>query len=183
MRRLVAAISVLALVAALLTSVAVAAQESSPEALPMASPATIPEPLTAWAAAWAAGDVEGILAAYTDDATYEEVPIGVVTHGREELRAHLEGLKSAFPDISLVVTNAFVADDWAAAEWTVTMTYAGEFPGMPPGRGQRVSVTGATILELDGDKIHADREYWDAYAFLIALGALPAPEAAATPTA
>ena len=176
MRRLVVSVSILTLAVALLTG-AVVAQEASPAA----SPAAIPEPLAAWAAAWEVADTDAILATFTEDAVFEEVPIGVVTRGHDELRAHIGGLKTAFPDFALVVTDAFVAGDWAAAEWVVTGTYSGQFPGLPAGTGQSVTIRGSSILELEGGKIREDREYWDAYAFLIAVGALSAPEAAATP--
>jgi steroid delta-isomerase-like uncharacterized protein len=178
MRRFVVSVSILTLAVTLLTG-AVAAQEASPAA----SPAAIPEPLAAWAAAWEAADTEAILATYTEDAVFEEVPLGIVTHGQDELRTHIEGLKAAFPDFSLVVTDAFVAGDWAAAEWVATGTYSGQFPGLPAGTGQSVTIRGSSILEMDGGKIREDREYWDANAFLIAIGALPGPEAAATPAA
>jgi steroid delta-isomerase-like uncharacterized protein len=178
MRHVVVVISILALAAALLTG-AVVAQEASPAAEAVA----VPEPLTAWAAAWETGDVEGILAAYTDDATYEEVALGIVTEGQDELRTHIEGLFGAAPDLSLVVTEAVVSGDRAAVEWIATATYTGQMAGLPPGSGQPFTLRGASILELEGDRIRADREYWDAYGFLIAVGALPAPEAAATPAA
>jgi steroid delta-isomerase-like uncharacterized protein len=176
MGRLSVLVSVLALAAVLVAGTALtSAQDASPAALP----AGLPPPLADWAAAWAAGDVEGILAAYTDDAVYEEVPIGVVTRGQDELRAHLEELKAAFPDLSVMATSGFVAGDRAAVEWTATGTYSGQFPDLPPGAGQTVTFRGASIVELEGDKIAADREYWDAYAFLVQVGALPAP---GTPT-
>ncbi len=38
-----------------------------------------------------------------------------------------------------------------------------------------VTVRGTSILELEGGKIRADREYWDAHAFLVQAGALPVP--------
>ena len=176
MRRVSILVSVLVLAAVVVGGTALAAAQ---DASPAASPAALPPPLDAWAAAWAVGDVEGVLAAFTDDAVFEEVPIGVVTHGQDELRAHLEGLKAAFPDLSMVVTGGFVAGDRAAAEWTFTGTYAGQFPGLPPGTGQTVTVRGASILELEGDLIRAARDYWDAYSFLVQVGALPAP---GTPT-
>jgi steroid delta-isomerase-like uncharacterized protein len=113
---------------------------------------------------------------------FEEAPIGVATHCHDELRGHIEGRKTAFPDCSLVVTDAFVAGDWGAAEWVVTGTYSGQFPGLPAGNGQRVTIRGFSTLELEG-KIREDRKYWDAYVILVAVGALPAPEATATPAA
>lgn len=177
MRHLISLASVLTLSATLLATTSVAAQETSPSA----SPAPLPESLTAWAAAWASGDPTQITATYTGDAVFEEVPIGVTTHSQNELSSYLQGLKSAFPDFSLVVTDGFVTGNRAAAEWVVTGTYTGQFPGLPPGSGQHFSLRGASILELENGKVSDDREYWDAYAFLIALGALPAPSEAATP--
>jgi steroid delta-isomerase-like uncharacterized protein len=177
MRHLIGIASVLTLSAALLASTSVAAQDAAPTS----SPAAPPSSLTAWAAAWASGDPAQIAATYSSDAVFEEVPIGVTTHGQSELTTYLQGLKSAFPDFSLVVTDSFVTGNRAAAEWVVTGTYAGQFPGLPPGTGQHFSLRGASILELENGKVRRDREYWDAYAFLIALGALPAPSPAATP--
>ena len=64
-----------------------------------------------------------------------------------------------------------------------TGTYFGQFPGLPPGRGQSVTIRGTSILQLEDGKIREDREYWDAHALLAAVGAVPGPEAAATPAA
>ncbi len=177
MRHLISIASVLTLSATLLATSSITAQEVSPAA----SPSALPDPLTAWAAAWASGDPSQITATYANDAVFEEVPLGVTTHGQDELSSYLQGLKSAFPDFSLVVTDGFIAGNQAAAEWVVTGTYTGQFPGLPPGAGQHFSLRGASILKLENGKIRDDREYWDAYAFLIALGALPAPSEAATP--
>jgi steroid delta-isomerase-like uncharacterized protein len=108
------------------------------------------------------------------------VPFHLVVRGQDELRAHLEAFYAAFPDIKFVVTgDAFVAGDRAAVEWTATGTYTGQIPGMPPGAGQTVTFRGASILELQGDKVRVEREYYDAASLLAQLGALPAP---GTPT-
>ena len=176
MRRASILVSVLALAAVLVAGTALAAAQ---DATPAASPAAVPPPLADWAAAWATGDIDGIVAAYTDDAVYEEVPINLVLHGGDELRAYLEGLWAAIPDLSVVVTSGFVAGDRAAVEWTFAGTYSGQMPGLPPGAGQTVTVRGASILELEGDKIRPEIAYYDAHSFLVQVGALPAP---GTPT-
>src|SRR6478735_4531307 len=90
--------SVLTLSATLLATTSVTAQESTPATAAQ----EVPAPLTAWAAAWASGDPAQITAAYASDALFEEVPIGVITHDQHELGSYLQGLKSAFPDFSLV---------------------------------------------------------------------------------
>jgi hypothetical protein len=70
----------------------------------------------------------------------------------------------------------------AAIEYVVTGTYTGQFPGLPPGGGQPFTIRAVSILELDRSTIRAEREYYDVYAFLVAIEALPAPAAAGTPT-
>jgi steroid delta-isomerase-like uncharacterized protein len=108
------------------------------------------------------------------------VPFNLEVHGQDELRAHLEALYAAFPDIAFVATgDAFVVGERAAVEWTATGTYTGQIPGMPPGEGQTVTFRGANILELEGDKVRIEREYYDAASLLAQLGSLPAP---GTPT-
>jgi steroid delta-isomerase-like uncharacterized protein len=177
MRRLSAFVSVFVFAIVLVAGAALArAQDASPAA----TPASLPPPLDAWDAAWASGDIETILAAYSDDVVFEEVPFNLVVQGQEELRAHLQALYTAFPDIAFAATgDAFLSGEWAAVEWTATGTYSGQIPGMPPGTGQTVTFRGASILELEGGKIRVEREYYDAASLLAQLGTLPAP---GTPT-
>ena len=80
------------------------------------------------------------------------------------------------------MTSGFVAGDRAVVEWVVSGTYSADFPGLPPAAGQRFSFQGASVFELADGKIRRYTEYWDAYVFLVQLGALPAPGTAGTPT-
>ena len=41
--------------------------------------------LERWAAAWSSGDVEKVLALFTDNVVYEDVTFGSVNHGTKEL--------------------------------------------------------------------------------------------------
>ncbi len=180
MRRVVACVSILVLAAVLVVSTGiVAAQEASPGA----SPATLPAPLAEWAAAYSSGDADRLLALYTDDALWEEVAIGLAAHGQDEIRAHLDRLYTAVPDFTVEATNGFVAGDQAVVEWVISGTYSADFPGMPTAAGQPFSLRGASVFDLVDEKIRRYTEYWDAYRFLVQLGALPAPKAAGTPAA
>jgi steroid delta-isomerase-like uncharacterized protein len=156
----------------------VAAQEASPAA----SPAALPPLLDEWVVAFNAGDPERLLALYAEDALWEEVAIGLAARGPDQIRAHLDRLFTAAPDIRYEVTSGFVTDDRAVLEWVVTGTYRADFPGLPPAAGQPFSFRGASLFELADGKIRRYTEYWDAYTFLVQLGALPAPAAAGTPT-
>jgi steroid delta-isomerase-like uncharacterized protein len=175
MRRIVAGLSVLVLAAVLIVSANISAAQ---EASPAAPPATLPPPLAEWAAAYSSGDADRLLALYTDDALWEEVAIGLAAHGQDEIRAHLDRLFTAVPDFTVDVNNGFVAGDQAVVEWVISGTYSADFPGLPPAAGQHFSLRGASVFELTDGKIRRYTEYWDAYAFLVQLGALPAPCAA-----
>jgi steroid delta-isomerase-like uncharacterized protein len=147
------------------------AQESSPAATSPALPALLAE----WEAAMATHDPDRILALYADDAVWEEVPLNLVAHGQEEIRAHLGRVFAATPDITYDVTVGFAAGNRATAEWSITGTLTGTFPGLPPGNGQPFSLRGVSIFELKDGQIARYTEYWDGYAFLVQLGALPPP--------
>ena len=153
-----------------------AAQEATPPALPAL--------LVAWEAAMATHDPDRILTLYTGDAVWEEVPLNLVARGPAEIRAHLGRLFAATPDIAYDVTGGFAAGDRVAAEWIITGTLTGDFPGLPPGTGQPFTVRGVSLYEVTNGTIARYTEYWDAYTFLVQLGALPAPgtPAAGTPT-
>src|SRR5688572_32188895 len=115
MRRLSLLASIL--VAAILIAAvarATAAQEGATTA-----PADLPSVLAEWEAAMATHDPDRILALYAADAIWEEVPLNLVARGAAEIRAHLERLFAATPDIAYDVTGGFVAGDRATAEWSI----------------------------------------------------------------
>ena len=59
----------------------------------------------------------------------------------------------------------------------------GVYAGLPTGSGQTVTLPGAVIFELEGDRIRREAHYYDAYTLLVQLGVLPAPGMEATPAA
>ena len=135
--------------------------------------------------AWSSGDPEQLAAIYAEDAFFEEVILGgAVTQSRDELRAYAGAVYAAFPDFTATPVSAFVSDNRAVVEWTLTGTYSGQFGPLPPGTGQQVDVRVASILELaDDGLIQRDSEYWDFATVLTQLGVMPAAEVSATPAA
>ena len=150
---------------------AAAAQEASPAAVPAALSPVLEE----WLAAFNAGDPDQLLALVADDGLWEEPAIGLAARGPDAIRAHLERLFTAAPDIRYEVTSSIVSGDRAVVEWIVTGTYRADFPGLPPAADQPFSFRGASVFELEDGKVQRYTEYWDAYAFLVQLGALPPP--------
>ena len=154
-------------------SARVVAQASTPEGVP---------PLVAeWAAAQTAHDAERFVALCTDDVTHEEVVAGFApVSGKASLRAYLEGLFAAFPDVTVTPETGYVGDTWGAVRWTFAGTRTG--PTSPVGETDRAySLRGASLWELEGGKIRRSTGYYDLFTILVQLGALVPPGAAGTP--
>lgn len=126
-----------------------------------------------WAAAWSSHDAEKVLALFTDDCVYEDVTFGVVTRGKEELRAFANGAFAAVPDFKFQLTTRFAVGQLAGMEWLMSGTHAGDFPGLPATGRRFSSIRGATIVELHGSKIRRNSDYWDAATFMKQVGLLP----------
>ncbi len=154
------------------------AQDATPEATAGALPPVLAE----WVAAWTAHDSDRFLALYLPDAVYEEVPTKTVAEGHDAIRAFTEFNFANFADIEVRPESGFQAQDWAVLQAVFAGRYTGSLPGLPAGSGQPFSVRFATVFHLDGEKIRRNTDYFDNYAFLIQIGALPAPSGA-TPTA
>ncbi len=168
MRHRIILVALLVLATALLAGPALAAQAQD------ASPAALPPILADLGAAWSSGDPERVVALYAEDALFEEVVLGgAVTRGHDELRAYAAAVYAAFPDFASTPSGGFVTDDRAVVEWVLTGTYTGQFGTLPPGTGQRVEVRVASVLELEGNLIRRDAEYWDLATLLSQLGLLP----------
>jgi limonene-1,2-epoxide hydrolase len=81
-----------------------------------------------------------------------------VTPPTTDLRKVASDTDAIFPDWSQTVDRIRGGQDWAVFEWTGTATFH-------PGEGKAgvpVSMTGATVIDVDGDgKVTAWRDYLD----------------------
>jgi steroid delta-isomerase-like uncharacterized protein len=125
-----------------------------------------------WATAWSSpNDADRLLSLFADDCTYEDVAMGVVCHNKDELRDFYNLVFSAFPDLKIELKTHFIADDQAGAEWVMTGTQNGDLPALPATH-KTCNIRAATIMELQGDKIRRNTDYWDMAAFLQQVGIL-----------
>src|SRR2546423_9878206 len=125
--------------------------------------------LDEWAEGWSNHDMEAVASVFTDDCIYEDVALGVVNRGKEELKAFGNGFIAGVPDLRLEVTSRFASEDRAATEWTMTGTHTGDLPGMPAS-GRTFSLRGVSTFELRGDRLFRCRDYWDLATFQKQLG-------------
>ncbi len=126
-----------------------------------------------WALAWSSNTPEKLLSLFTDDCVYEDVPMGVLTHGKAELEQFYHTTYSAFPDFKVELTSHFVAGNRAGAEWILTGTHKGDLPGLPASNKQ-VSVRATSSFELQDNKLKRCSDYFDMATALKQLGFLPA---------
>ena len=132
--------------------------------------------LDEWAMAWSSidnKDPERVLALFADDCVYEDVTLGVVARGKEELRSFVNRAFAAIPDFKYGLTSRFAASQWAVIEWVMSGTHTGDFPGMSATGKRFSSVRGASILELEAGKIRRESDYWDTATFMKQVGLLP----------
>jgi len=93
--------------------------------------------------------------------------------GLHEFRNFAMGLRSAFPDMKVVIDQTLVQGYKVVARWTSTMTHTGEFLGFPA-TGKKATVTGTSIQRIVGGKIVEGWDNWDQLGLLVQIGAVPA---------
>ena len=126
-----------------------------------------------WARHWSSHEMEHLLPLFTDDVVYEDVTLGVVNHGKDELRAFGEGFFAAFPDVTFALTSRFATGTQGGIEWVMRGTHRGDMPGLPA-TGKQVELRGASIIEFADGQIRRCSDYWDMATFLTQIGRMPA---------
>ncbi len=93
--------------------------------------------------------------------------------GLKEFKPFVVALRSAFPDIKIVIGHTIEQGDNVAARWTATMTHKGAFLGFAS-TGKKVTITGTTMLRFSNGKIVEGWDNWDQLGLLVQIGAVPA---------
>src|SRR5947209_18524970 len=81
----------------------------------------------AFCAAWASHDPERVVALFTTDAFYEDVPFNLSVTGSEELRVFARDFFAAVPDLKVECTGTTAKDGHGSIEWTFSGTDVGIF--------------------------------------------------------
>jgi steroid delta-isomerase-like uncharacterized protein len=104
-----------------------------------------------------------------------ELEDGSPLRGPAEFVPFVERIRGAFPDINVVVEDAFGADDRVVLRWSATMTHGGDHLGMPA-TGKRVRMTGMTIARIGDKKIIEGWDNWDQLGMLKQIGVYESPQ-------
>lgn len=125
-----------------------------------------------WAAGWSSRDADKVVALFTDDGVYEDVPTSTVNHGKAEIKAYLSAVFNAFPDSKVELHSRFSSGTRAGAEWTWSGTQTGDFPGIPA-TNKYGCVRAASVFELQGNKFKRCSDYWNMATYLRQAGLMP----------
>jgi len=122
-----------------------------------------------FAKAFNARDVNGLLACFTERASYTDNFYGEHS-GRDGLRAMFERMFREGRDYLWRMDAVVETPTSAAAEWTFSYVVT---DAVPRSAGRQVRFRGMSIFELEGGRIARYREYFDTGVALLQLGFTP----------
>jgi len=93
---------------------------------------------------------------------WEDVALGLVNRGKDEVKAYFKSMFASFPDLRFEVQSVFATSDWGACEWLMTGTQVADFHGIPSAVGKGFSVRGISIVQFHKGKIiRRNSDYWN----------------------
>ncbi len=114
-------------------------------------------------------DVDGIMACFTDDATYDDMFYGRST-GSQELTALFDRMMRETAEVSWTADDIVATPSVEMVEWTFRLVLS---DAVSRSAGRTVSMRGASVFELRDGLCCAYREYFDRGVCYIQLGLEP----------
>jgi steroid delta-isomerase-like uncharacterized protein len=123
--------------------------------------------------AYNAKDWKAARSAITDDFIYDEVGTRRKVQGADQALSLWKDWAAAFPDSKASFDNALVSGETVVLEVTWRGTHTGPLqtprgPLAPTGR--RIELRGCMVLEVAGDRVRAQRQYFDMATMMEQLG-------------
>jgi steroid delta-isomerase-like uncharacterized protein len=125
---------------------------------------------------WNTGQAAALADGHTPDGIVVS-PTGGVLEGRAEIERIYRLWFTAFPDLTLQVTDAIIDPPMAVMLLDISGTHAGDFFGLAA-TGRKIRVTGAFIYRLRDGLIEHERRILDFTGVLVQIGVLKAKPAA-----
>ena len=114
-----------------------------------------------YADAWNGRDADALVDCFTKDGTFcnPDTYPGV---GGEALANYVKGVWAAFPDFSIELLNVGENEPGLVADhWQLRATDVGPRADGSKGTGRTFSIKGASIVQVEGDKVRSDQSYFD----------------------
>lgn len=100
---------------------------------------------------WATGDVDAVMAFFTDDVEYEDTTIRHAASGTKQMRRFVQASLANVPDAHFDYVSHHCTGTEYAIEWVM----------------QPMNVRGVSVGKLRDGKIAANRDYWNGAAFAV----------------
>lgn len=119
-------------------------------------------------AAWNSQDPDKVVAAYSDDIVYEDVPSGTLSNGPAEFRKFGVVTFSGVGDFKIEAVNTWMENGRGVVEWVWSGVDKDWFK-----TGKRFSVRGVSVFEVRKGKISRSKDFYDVAAIMKQVGKLP----------
>ncbi|WVT72108.1 ester cyclase [Sinorhizobium chiapasense] len=158
-RQLLVAAGALGLSALVLTPAALAADAA-------------PDVVAAYVAAWNAHDSGKAASYFADDVTYYDASVGKPVTGKDAAKTSvIDNFLNAVPDaVWTMKGDPIAAGDKVSFEWEFSGTNTGAWSDGTKGTGKSFKISGASVFTVEGGKIAAQSDYYDALGFYKQLG-------------
>jgi steroid delta-isomerase-like uncharacterized protein len=119
-----------------------------------------------------AHNVAGMLSCFDDEMEWLDVPMEVPYRGKAEIRALLDGLFDAFPDLEYELTSLVADGDQVVAQFRMHGTHQNTFYGLPA-TNRRVDLPSLSMISMRNTKMLSDHCYYDNAMILRQMGIMP----------
>ncbi|GHB43010.1 hypothetical protein GCM10007094_35470 [Pseudovibrio japonicus] len=122
--------------------------------------------------AWNAQNSTVAASILAEDARYYDSALGATVEGREEAKAQvIDAFMNAAPDIYWnLVGSPVISGQQVAFEWVLGGTNTGDWADGTPATGKSFRIYGMSNFTVEGDKVIAQSDYYDALNFYKQLG-------------
>jgi steroid delta-isomerase-like uncharacterized protein len=122
-----------------------------------------------WIDGWNATDPEILVAAFASDGVYKDVPFGLEKKGSAELRELHKFFHNAVGGLYVKLIASHVANGHGTIEWFFGGNDVDVFK-----TGKPFEVQGVSVIQVRGDRISRNLDYYDAATIMKQVGRLPA---------
>ena len=121
---------------------------------------------------WESGSTDAIGDLFKSDAVYDDMPNARTFHGIDEIKSYVAHVHAWASEVRIEVVKVNASESFAAAEWVMTGVQDRPIPNnLSVATGKSFQIRGATLIEVDDDKITRAADYIDVTPLLLQLGA------------
>lgn len=121
--------------------------------------------------AWNAHDVPALLGHFLEDAIYEDAAIGMAKTGHAAIGEFMNFFFDCYANVTYTCRDTFRTDDRIVWQWTLRANYVKTSHTGVVATGQAVTLNGASILMMQGDRCAHNIDYWNYASMAQQIGA------------